>query len=98
MLEKDRILENNIKIERSDNIHRSGEKYYQYIVSEEFENIYDSFVDMYIEGTSCIDISDVFNTGYEAAKSLVECAKEYVEKNILTDKFPDSQEYVKSLC
>jgi hypothetical protein len=51
---------------------------------------------MYIEGTSCIDISDVFNTGYEAAKSLVnECAKEYVEKNILTDKFPDSQEYVK---
>lgn len=69
------------------------------IISEEFENIYDSFVDMYIEGTSCIDISDIFNTGYEAAKLLVnECAKEYVEKNILTDKFPDSQEYVKSLC
>lgn len=45
--ENERILENNIKIECLDNIYRSGERYYQYIVSEGFNNIYDSFVDMY---------------------------------------------------
>lgn len=89
------ILENKTKIECSDNIYRSAIRYYHYIVSEWFGSTYDSFVDVYIEGTSCVEVSDVFNTGDEAAKVLVnECAKEYVGNYILTDNIPETESYI----
>lgn len=91
----EQILEKKAKIECFDNIYRSAIRYYHYIVSEWFGSTYDSFVDVYIEGVSCVDVSDVFNTGEEAAKVLVnECAKEYVGNYILSDNIPEIENYI----
>ena len=91
----EQILGKKAKIECFDNIYRSAIRYYHNIVSEWFGSTYDSFVDVYIEGVSCVDVSDVFNTGEEAAKVLVnECAKEYVGNYILSDNIPEIENYI----